>query len=127
MSDAMRKKFESWYENEMPTPDGWSDRYRDGEYMNDQAQATWEAWQAALEHAGRGGRVTCQLYGHEVEGCSECTPPAPVVPDEMGAGNALALYAVRDGEQETFADGWNACRDAMLSSTPKTSNSEADQ
>ncbi len=36
-------------------------------------------------------------------------PPAPVVPDEMDL-----LTCHLDGVTETYADGWNACRAAML-------------
>ena len=36
-------------------------------------------------------------------------PPAPVVPDEMDL-----VTCHLDGVTETYADGWNACRAAML-------------
>ncbi|WDC13684.1 DUF551 domain-containing protein [Escherichia albertii] len=43
-------------------------------------------------------------------------PPAPVVPDEMDL-----LTCHLDGVTETYADGWNACRAAMLHSAEPVS------
>ncbi|WP_247164665.1 DUF551 domain-containing protein [Escherichia coli] len=46
-------------------------------------------------------------------------PPAMVVPDEMDL-----LTCHLDGVTETYADGWNACRAAMLQAEPVSNSDE---
>lgn len=101
MIDAMRERFEAWWRDynasigvEMSDFFLFEfvfERDEDGHYERMGTQNAWDVWKGALEHAGR---ITCQIYGHEFEGCGECTPPAPVVPGDAfrlihQAGNAL--------------------------------------
>lgn len=68
--------------------------------------------------------VSCQLYGHEVEGCGECSPPDKAqVPEEIIPKDVPA-YLWAPESRSGYAMGWNACRKAMLTASPAKSQGE---
>jgi hypothetical protein len=114
MSD--REAFENWAE------DGYMLGHANGRYSSRFTQCAWEAWQAAL-HSGEpvaevhkeGGQLSLRKPDggyfdiSKYIGVKLYTTPQPVVP-EAKVWNQLEG---RDGKM--YVDGWNACRDAMLS------------
>lgn len=50
MTEQQRKVFEAWYNDEYVRPIIPADR-TEGGYQHPDAQAAWDAWQAALSHA----------------------------------------------------------------------------
>ncbi|EAA8612067.1 hypothetical protein AXO99_05645 [Salmonella enterica subsp. enterica] len=64
-----------------------------------------------LHHIAR-GRETSLIWGKQNQEVGDIplytAQPAPVVPDEMATSDDMNLY------QKSFAQGYNACRNAML-------------
>ena len=139
MSDEMRKHFEARF----PVPDGIAFEKALGMYVASvysepsvtKCNAKWEAWQAALEHAGRGvepvafafeSRLTGEMQDfsltrHSVGMTPLYTqPPAPVVPEKREWNQATGRDDLK------YTEGWNDCRVCMLISTTKPNDSEAD-
>lgn len=65
-----------------------------------------------LHHIAR-GRETSLIWGKQNQEVGDIplyrhAQPVPVVPDEMATSDDMNLY------QKSFAQGWNACRAAMI-------------
>ncbi|EPC7198094.1 hypothetical protein ACR2RX_003413 [Salmonella enterica] len=65
-----------------------------------------------LRHIAR-GRETSLIWGKQNQEVGDIplyrhAQPVPVVPDEMATSDDMNLY------QKSFAQGWNACRAAMI-------------
>lgn len=59
MTEQQRKVFEAWYNDEYVRPIIPADR-TEGGYQHPDAQAAWDAWQAALSHAE--GEAQCEAH-----------------------------------------------------------------
>ena len=80
-----------------------------------------KAEEAATEHMRGGDTQALHERIRELEAEVERLrkPPAPAVPEPIDSDCAEDEYCVLPGQSATFADGWNACIDAMLAAAPK--------
>jgi len=81
MSDSVREAFEAWYNEEYVRPILPADR-TEGGYQHPDAQAAWDAWQAALSANG-GAAGWCSGYPiYDTDG-GICHIPLKGYPDHM--------------------------------------------
>ncbi|MEF4109131.1 DUF3850 domain-containing protein [Escherichia coli] len=68
------------------------------------------------ELLGAGHIESCSVYAESGEGCVPLytAPPAPVVPEEMPKPDTSKMFVADAVAAISRAEGWNACRAAML-------------
>jgi hypothetical protein len=142
-----RQSFEQWYNAEYIRPIIPADR-TEGGYQHPDAQAAWDAWQAALSHAeGEAVEIEAPEFHAEGMGCgledrgitdryeameygfNEAVEQYEAIIDGYGqlythpapqvaVPEAKNLDALTDREDKLMAAGWNECRAAMLAAAP---------